>query len=83
MTLIEPLLAILPKPLQCLRIGPLASPTTYTARDWFITNFLCFWIAYLYFALNYKQISICGPPDDWVWNTERMIGDTISYTVLH
>lgn len=74
MTLIEPFLAILPAPLQCLRIGPLASPATYTARDWFITNVLCMWVAYLYFALNYKQSSLCGPPDGWVWNTEKLIG---------
>ena len=76
-TLIEPLLAILPKPLQCLRIGPLASPATYTARDWFITNCLCLLTAYLYFTLNYKESSVCGPPDGWVWNTEKMIGDTM------
>ena len=72
-TLIEPLLATLPKPLQRLRIGPLASPARYTARDWFIANQLCLYIAYLYFVLNFKTIMICGPRDGWVWNTEREI----------
>ena len=61
MTLIEPLLATLPKPLQRLRIGPLASPARYTARDWFITNQLCLYIAFLYFALNFKTIMRCAP----------------------
>lgn len=77
MTLIEPLLSILPKPLQCLRIGPLALPATYSARDWFITNSLCFWIAYLYYALNYKQSSVCGPPDGWAWSVKGKIDGQI------
>ena len=72
-TLIEPLLATLSKPLQRLRIGPLASPARYTARDWFITNQLCLYIAFLYFALNFKTIMRCGPRDGWVWNVEREI----------
>ena len=72
-TLIEPLLATLPKPLQRLRIGPLASPARYTARDWFITNQLCLYTAYLYFALNFKTIMRCGPRDGWVWNIRREI----------
>jgi hypothetical protein len=72
-TLIEPLLATLPKPLQRLRIGPLASPARYTVRDWFITNQLCLYIAFLYFALNFKTIMRCGPRDGWVWNIEREI----------
>ena len=76
-TLVEPLLAALPKSLHCLRIGPLASPARYTARDWLITNLLCFWIAFLYFILNYREISLCGPRDGRVWNTERMIGDVM------
>ena len=73
-TLVEPLLAALPKPLRCLRVGPFASPARYTARDWLITNLLCFWIAFIYFTLNFREISLCGPRDGWVWNTERMIG---------
>ena len=72
-TLLEPLLAALPKPLQRLRIGPLAAPTRYTARDWFITNMLCFYTGFLYYNLNWKALMRCGPPDGWVYNIERVV----------
>ena len=42
-TLLEPILATLPKRLQRLRIGPFASPEKYSARDFVITNWLCIW----------------------------------------
>ena len=71
-TLLEPLLAALPTCLQCMRIGPLASPGRYSARDWFISNTLCIYCALLFFILNYKYVAVCGwSPDELPWTLER------------
>jgi hypothetical protein len=68
-TLLEPLLAALPKSLQRLRVGPLASPGHYSARDFAITNILSFWCGTAYFVLAYKNLVICGwSPDASPWN---------------
>ena len=64
-TLLEPLLVALPKPLQCLRVGPLAAPGRYSARDWLITNWLCHVSGTLYLVLAHKNLFICG------WSRDR------------
>ena len=70
-TLLEPLLAKPPKPLQRLRVGPLASPEKYTARDWAITNILCLYVGFIYMALFWKNLTTCGwSPDAWPWNLQ-------------
>lgn len=53
-TLLGPVLAALPKPLQRVRIGPLAATETYSARDWAITNALSFYFATVFYIVNYK-----------------------------
>jgi hypothetical protein len=53
-TLLGPVLAALPKPLQRVRIGPLAATETYSARDWAITNALGFYFATVFYMVNYK-----------------------------
>ena len=60
MALIEPLLAALPTSLQCVRVGPLAATTTYSARDFAITNIImvCFSEVPLWFF--FKQNFMCG-----------------------
>ena len=68
-TLLEPLLAALPKSLQCLRVGPLASPGRYSARDFAITNLLSLWCGTAYLVLAYKNLVYCGwSPDAFPWN---------------
>ena len=68
-TLLEPLLVALPKRLKCLRVGPLASPGQYSARDWAITNILCVNCAFLYLNLAWKNLTICGwSRDAFPWN---------------
>lgn len=68
-TQLEPLLAALPPCFQRLRFGPLASPGQYTARDWQITNVLCFSITFLFYTLNYKYVGVCGwSPNEFPWN---------------
>jgi len=68
-TLLEPLLAALPKRLQRLRVGPLASPGQYSARDWAITNLMCLLSSCVYFCLFFKNIVFCGwSPDAFPWN---------------
>jgi hypothetical protein len=81
-TLLEPLLAALPNRLQSLRVGPLASPGHYSARDWAITNMLSMYSATAYLVLAYKNLVFCGwSPDDFPWNlrdypsTERPCAD--------
>ena len=70
-TLLEPLLAALPKPLQRLRVGPLASPEKYSARDWAITNILCMSGGLLYLAVFWTNLTLCGwSPDAWPWNIQ-------------
>ena len=61
-TLLEPLLATLPKRLQRLRVGPLASPEQYSARDFAITNIACAWFGVLFYNLNYKFIGGASRP---------------------
>ena len=71
-TLLEPLLAALPKPLQRLRVGPLAAPGKYTARDWLITNILCHWTGFFYTALAWKNLAMCGwSRDAFPWNLDN------------
>ena len=72
MTLLEPLLAALPKPLQRLRVGPLAAPGKYTARDWAITNILCHMTGVLYITLANKNLTMCGwSRDAFPWNLDN------------
>ena len=68
-TLLEPLLAALPKPLQRLRVGPLASPGKYSSRDWALSLMLLSAFMFPYSLLCYKNIFWCGwSPNEFPWN---------------
>ena len=76
-TLLEPLLAALPTRLQRLRVGLLAAPGRYSARDWAITNLLCHWTGWWYFAIFWKNLGVCGwSPDAFPWNLDNYPIDT-------
>ena len=68
-TLLEPLLAALPRRLQRLRVGPLASPGQYSARDWVMSNVPLCMLLPAYTLLFWKNIFVCGwSPDEFPWN---------------
>ena len=71
-SLLEPLLTALPTRLQRLRVGLLAAPGRYSARDWAITNLLCHWTGWWYFFIFWKNIGVCGwSPDAFPWNLDN------------
>ena len=68
MTLLEAPLAALPNGLQRLRVGPLASPGSYSATDWMITNILGTVFVFVFYVVNHKYISLCGwSRDEFPW----------------